>query len=84
MGTVKCLALRKAKAKILVVARTQQVQFARRDSIAKGVRIDKTIINSSDYFIDSSKDDPMHAIANKYVPKNDHMFNSSWARRKGH
>ena len=26
----------------------------------------------------------MHAIAIEYVPNNDHMFNSSWARRKGH
>ena len=84
LGTVKCLASRKDKAKNLVVARTQQVQFARQDSIAKGVRIGKSIINSSDYFIDSAKDDPMHAIANEYVPKNDHMFTSSWARRKGH
>ena len=84
LGTVKYLASRKDKAKNLVIQKTQQVQFARQDSIAKGVRLGKTIINSTNYFIDSAEDDPMHAIADEYVTGNDHMFKSSWARRKGH
>ena len=84
LGTVKCLALRKGKARNLIVPTSHKVQFVRQDSVAKGVRLGKEMINSSNYFIDTAKDDPMHDIATQYVPNNDHMFNSSWARRKGH
>lgn len=46
LGTVKCLASRKDKAKKFIIGKTHKVQFVRQDLIAKGVRLGKAIINS--------------------------------------
>jgi len=83
LGVVKCLASRKDKAKKLILPQ-RKVEFSRQDSVAKGVRLGKTIISSSDYFMDSTKEDPVHAIAKDFVPAIDDMFKLSWARRQGH
>ena len=60
------------------------MEFSRQDSVAKGVRLGKTIITSSDYFMDSAKEDPVHVIAKDFVPAIDDMFKLTWARQQDH
>jgi len=82
LGTVRSLMEKKKKATNHV--HLPKVHILRQDSIAKGVRFGKTVITSSDYFIDTTKNDPMHDIAKDFKPLNDDAFKGSWARRKGH
>ena len=82
LGTVRSLMEKKKKAANNVPL--PKVHILRQDSIAKGVRFGKTVITSSDYFMDTAKNDPMHDIAKDFKPLNDDAFKGSWARRKGH
>ena len=34
--------------------------------------------------MDSAKEDPIHAIANDFVPQHHDMFKSLWAQQQGH
>ena len=44
---------------------------------SKGSYIWKKIISSSDYFMDSAKNDPKHDMAKDYKPLNNNVFNVS-------
>ena len=64
--------------------KTYEVQIERQDAVAKGVRFGKTLISSSDYFLDSQDYDPIHGDAEDYIPSYDQIFKASWAKRHSH
>ena len=79
LGIVQSLTEKKGS-----IERLPKVRILRQDSVVKGARFGKNVISSSDYFMDSAKNDPKHDIAKNFKPLNDNVFNVSWARRKGH
>ena len=60
------------------------MNIVRQDSIVKSVKLGKYIINSSEYFMDTSKKDQKHYFARDHVLFNGDMFMVSWSSRKGY
>ena len=48
-----------------------------RQNVTKGVGFGKSIIHSSDHFIDNAKEDTLYGMPKEWTPQNDDMFKSS-------